>query len=73
MGKHVSYAIDIQQRHPLCPAVSYPEWDRLTEKIGLDDAIALGFRVSRRDTVLRTGEKKSVPKHRISPKGLDWP
>lgn len=72
MGKHPSYAIDIQQRHPLCPAISYPEWERLKEKIGLKGVIDLGFRVSERDTMLRYG-KKSVPKHRKNPKGLDWP
>lgn len=72
MGKHQSFAIDVTQRHPFCPAISYPEWERLLEKIGLDATIALGFRVVERDSMLRLG-KKSVPKHRISPKGLDWP
>ena len=72
MGKRVSYAIDVPNRHPLCSAISYKEWDRLVEKIGLDDAISLGFRVRERDRMLEDGAK-SVPKHRISKRGIGWP
>lgn len=69
MGRKSSYAIDVPQRHPLCPALSYPEWERLKEKIGLQDAINLGLRVTERDFLLDIYKKKSVPKHRMSPKG----
>lgn len=72
MGKRPSYAIDITQRHPLCESLAYDEFARLVTKIGLDDAIALGFRTRERDRMLENG-KKSIPKHRNSPKGLGWP
>lgn len=72
MGRRPSFAIDVRNRHPFCPSLSYDEWERLKEKIGLKDTIELGFRTVERDRMLREG-KKSVPKHRVSPKGLGWP
>lgn len=73
MGRHPSFAIDVSHRHPICPALTYDEWDRLVQKIGVKDAVSLGFRVTHRDYLLEYENKKSVPKHRISPKGLGWP
>jgi len=72
MGRKPSYAIDVKNRHPFCPELSYEEWERLREKIGLDDTISLGFRLRERDLMLRSG-KKSVPKHRKNPRGVGWP
>jgi hypothetical protein len=72
MGKGLSTHIDVRNRHPFCPALSYDEWDRLVEKVGLEATIELGFRTSERDRLLRTG-KKSVPKHRKSAQGPSWP
>lgn len=72
MGKRSSYAIDVPRRHPFCPALTYDEFDRLWEKIGSQDTLALGFRTRERDRMLEDG-KKSVPKHRANSKGLDWP
>lgn len=57
----------------MCPELTYTEWERLKDKIGLEDTIHLGLRISERDYLLRFGKKKSVPKHRINPKGLGWP
>lgn len=73
MGRHPSYAIDVRNRHPFCPALSYEEWERLRDKIGLKATIDLGFRVTQRDFMLKYQNKKSVPKHRIGPKGQGWP
>lgn len=73
MGKRTAFHIDVPNRHPFCPALTYAEWDRLVEKIGLEDTIKLGFRVTERDYMINYGNKKSVPKHRKSLKGLDRP
>lgn len=72
MGRRSSFHIDVRNRHPFCPALSYDEWGRLVEKIGVKDVVELGFRVRERDRMLKAG-KKSVPKHRNSGKGLGWP
>jgi hypothetical protein len=73
VGKRTAFHIDVKNRHPFCPALSYDEWERLVQKIGMKDAINLGFRVTERDLILNYGDKKSVPKHRKNPKGIDRP
>lgn len=71
MGTRPSYAIDVTNRS-LCSELSWEEWLRLIDKIGLDEAIDLQVRVYARDRMLDDG-KKSVPKHRKNPKRSDRP
>jgi hypothetical protein len=72
MGRRPSYAADFPNKDYLCPELTYDEFNRLVDNVGLREATDLAVRISRRDSMLKDGHK-SVPKHRKNPKGPRLP